>query len=117
MQTVEARQAEIQSLKSQIKELKSMIASVVTKSTDSKKEFMKLPSQVPLSPGSRQNAEMPALKKQLKRLKLKADNKMLEQQSEVAVSAMEAKPASKPLAVREPQKQSGLNERPLRRHQ
>lgn len=49
---------------------------------------------------------MAALRKQLKRLQVKAGNKMSESDPEVAVSAMKAKSVSKHHAARGPQKRS-----------
>lgn len=88
---VDTRQAEIQNLKAEIKELKSMVASVVTKSTQVKDDYMEVKT-ISAPPGSenRQDAELAALKKQLKRLKQKTTNKMPEQDAAVAVSTMEA---------------------------
>lgn len=88
---VDTRQAEIQSLKAEIKELKSMVASVVTKSANVKVDNMEAtPISAPPSSESRQDAELAALKKQLKRLKKKTSNQMSEQGAAVAVSTMEA---------------------------
>ncbi len=85
---VDTRQAEIQSLKAEIKELKSMVASVVTKSAN---DLMGVKTiSAPPGPENRQDAELAALKKQLKRLKQKTSNKMAEQDAAVAVSTMEA---------------------------
>ncbi|KAJ7986493.1 hypothetical protein DPEC_G00340450 [Dallia pectoralis] len=88
---VDTRQAEIQNLKAEIKELKAMVASVVTKSTHVKDDYMEVKT-ISAPPGSenRQDAELAALKKQLKRLKQKTSNKMPEQDAAVAVSTIEA---------------------------
>jgi len=86
---VDTRQAEIQSLKAEIKELKSMVASVVTQSTPVKEDYREAtPINAPPGPKNRQDAELAALKKQLKRLKQKTSNKMSEQ--DAAVSTMDA---------------------------
>ncbi|XP_056140241.1 paraneoplastic antigen Ma2 homolog [Lampris incognitus] len=61
------RQAEIQSLKAEIKELKSMVASVVTKSAHVKDDYIEdTPRSTPPGPENRQDTELAALKKQLK---------------------------------------------------
>ncbi|XP_058494566.1 uncharacterized protein LOC131465683 [Solea solea] len=88
-QEVDIRQAELQSLKAEIKELKSLVASVVTQSTPVKEDNREATciSALP-GPENRQDAELAALKKQLKRLKQKTSNKMTEQ--DAAVSTMEA---------------------------
>ncbi len=88
---VDTRQAEIQKLKAEIKELKSMVAAVVSKTTHDKDDYMEFKSGS-ASPGveNRQDAELAALKKQLKRLKQKTSNKMPEQDAAVTVSTMEA---------------------------
>ncbi|XP_039657908.1 paraneoplastic antigen Ma2 homolog [Perca fluviatilis] len=64
---VDTRQAEIQNLKAEIKELKSMVESVVTKSTQVKDDYMEVKT-ISAPPGSenRQDAELAALKKRLK---------------------------------------------------
>ncbi|XP_053274167.1 uncharacterized protein LOC128436464 [Pleuronectes platessa] len=88
-QKVDTRQAEIQSLKAEIKELKSMVATVVTQSTPVKEDYREAtPIHSPPGPENRQDAELAALKKQLKRLKQKTSNTMSEQ--DAAVSTMEA---------------------------
>lgn len=88
---VDTRQAEIQKLKAEIKELKSMVAAVVTKTTHDKDDYMEFKSSsAPPGVENRQDAELAALKKQLKRLKQKTSNKMPEQDAAVTVSTMEA---------------------------
>ncbi|XP_056157408.1 paraneoplastic antigen Ma2 homolog [Lampris incognitus] len=61
------RQAEIQSLKAEIRELKSTVASVVTKSAHVKDDYIEdTPRSAPPGPENRQDIELAALKKQLK---------------------------------------------------
>ncbi|KAK0147103.1 hypothetical protein N1851_013560 [Merluccius polli] len=65
-----------------------MVASVVTQSTPVKEDYRETtPINAPPGPENRQDAELAALKKQLKRLKQKTSNKMSEQ--DAAVSTME----------------------------
>ncbi|KAJ8348558.1 hypothetical protein SKAU_G00271470 [Synaphobranchus kaupii] len=88
---VDMKQAEIQNLKAEIKELKSMVASIVTKPEHIKEDYTEATSMsTPSGRENRQDSELAALKKQLKRLKQKANNKMTEPDAAVAVSTMEA---------------------------
>nr|XP_057906640.1 uncharacterized protein LOC131104002 [Doryrhamphus excisus]XP_057906648.1 uncharacterized protein LOC131104002 [Doryrhamphus excisus] len=88
---VDGKQAEIQNLKAELKELKSMVASVVTKQSRSKDDHSELThSSMPPSPENRQDPELAALKKELKRMKQKVMNKVTEPGTAVSVSTMEA---------------------------
>lgn len=88
---VDTRQAELQSLKAEMKELKALVAAVVTKSVKGKDDFVKFkPTSASPGPENQQDAELAALKKPLKRLKQKTSHRMSEQDAAVTVSAMEA---------------------------
>ncbi|KAI5616885.1 hypothetical protein C0J50_23556 [Silurus asotus] len=88
---VDTRQTEIQNLKAELKELKSMVASVVTKSTAVKDDYREVKIiSAPTGSENRQDAELAALKKQVKRLKVKTSNKMPEHDAAVTISTMEA---------------------------
>lgn len=86
-QEVDVKRAEIQSLKAEVKELKTMVASVVRKPTPVAQDCVKnkpvtiTPCQNPL------DAEPIALKKQVKRLQQKVSNR--ETEADVAVSKVE----------------------------
>lgn len=88
---VDTRQTEIQNLKAELKELKSMVASVVTKSTAVKDDYRVVKTNgAPPGSENRQDAELAALKKQVKRLKQKTSNKMPKHDATAIVSTMEA---------------------------
>ena len=93
---VDVKQAEIQNLKAELKELKSMVASVVTKQTHFKEEHTEAThTSTPPSSENQQDPEIAALKKELKRMKQKVKNKVTEADADVSVSSMEvSKPAS-----------------------
>ncbi|XP_067220215.1 paraneoplastic antigen Ma2-like [Chanodichthys erythropterus] len=64
---LDTRQTEIQNLKAELKELKSMVASVVTKSTAVKDDYREVKTNsAPPGSENRQDAELAALKKQVK---------------------------------------------------
>ncbi|XP_038574937.1 uncharacterized protein LOC119902683 [Micropterus salmoides] len=92
----DSKHAEIQSLKAEIKELKSMVTAVVTKSVLSKEEYSEPASASPSIDGK--DPELTALKKQVKRLQQKLTNKVREPDvspNPATVSAMEvSKPVS-----------------------
>ncbi|KAI3370897.1 hypothetical protein L3Q82_007406 [Scortum barcoo] len=93
---VDTRQADIQNLKAEIKELKSMVATVVTKSAHVKDDYREAKTiSTPPDSENRQDAELAALKKELKRLKQKTSNKMSQQDAVVAAMTIEA---SKPVS-------------------
>ncbi|KAI3370531.1 hypothetical protein L3Q82_025288 [Scortum barcoo] len=93
---VDTRQADIQNLKAEIKELKSMVATVVTKSAHVKDDYREAKTiSTPPDSENWQDAELAALKKELKRLKQKTSNKMSQQDAVVAAMTIEA---SKPVS-------------------
>lgn len=92
----DVKQAEIPNLKSEIKELKTLVASVVTRPKHTTQECAE---RAPVSPTphneSCPDSELKALKKQIKRLQQKFDHKVAEQGTEATVSTVEAaKPAT-----------------------
>ncbi len=92
-QNADVKQTEIQNLKSEIKELKALIAVVVSKPAhDTAVSSEKISPNVVYSECS-SDSEITALKKQMKRLQQKVTNKVAEPQA--AVSAMNT---SKPVA-------------------
>lgn len=92
-QNVEAKQIEIQSLRSEIKELKSLVAAVVSKPTPEASQE-KVSSSAATSSS---DSEVAALKKQLKHLQQKFTNKIAAPRA--SVSAVKA---SKPVASSPP---------------
>lgn len=93
----EAKQAEIQGLKAEIKELKSMVSAVVTQSFPCKEEHAEPLVSSPSLERS-QDAELAALKKQVKRLQKKLNNKASESDASPNAAAVSAMEASKPVS-------------------
>lgn len=73
-QAVDVKQAEIQTLKAEIKELKSIVASVVTKPSETKEYHNTVPATTSHPCENRQDSELAALKKQVMRLQKKLDH-------------------------------------------
>ncbi|XP_057684821.1 uncharacterized protein LOC130911119 [Corythoichthys intestinalis] len=91
-QAVDVKTTEIQQLKSEIKELKALVAAVVSNPTPEATNAPKSPVNAKDS-DSNADREVAALKKELKRLQQKVSNKVLEPQ--VAVSSVKmSQPAS-----------------------
>lgn len=75
-QEVSDKQAEIQTLKTDIKEIKSMFAAMATKSLPTETERnVKVPAEAWHTPEKDADSEVAALKKQVKRLQQKLNNK------------------------------------------
>ena len=92
-QNADVKQTEIQNLKSEIKELKALVAAVASKSAqDTTASSENIPPDIVYSECS-SDSEIAALKKQMKRLQQKVTNKVAEPQA--AVSAVNT---SKPVA-------------------
>lgn len=86
-QEADVKQAEIQSLKAEVKELKTMIASVVREPIPVVQECVGEKPETSTHGPTPLDAELIALKKQVKRLQQKVSNK--ETESEVTVSKVE----------------------------
>ncbi|XP_063075269.1 uncharacterized protein LOC134465509 [Engraulis encrasicolus] len=83
-QESETKQTEIQALKSEIKELKSLVAAVVSKPTQAMPDSTERTLVSAVSGESCHDSEITALKKQLKRLQQKVTNKVPETQTAAA---------------------------------
>lgn len=93
-QEVDGKQTEIQHLRSEIKELKALVAAVVSKQTP---DALAVPDKAPPSVVSSENSsdkEIAAVKKELKRLQQKFTTKVAEPPAAVAAVNM-AKPAAR----------------------
>ncbi|XP_035809415.2 uncharacterized protein LOC118471094 [Amphiprion ocellaris] len=88
-QDVEGKQAEIQTLKADIKEIKSMFAALATRPQLTEPERnIKAPAEIWHAPEKEAESEVAALKKQVKRLQQKLNNKRTNIDTPAAVMAV-----------------------------
>lgn len=109
-QAMDVKQAEIQNLKAEVKELKSIVAAVVTKPCETKEEYFDtVPATTARTCEKHQDSDLTALKKQVKRLQQKLNNKVTASDAPdnpTAVSTVEAttRAANSPIrTVRRPE--------------
>ena len=88
--------SEMQSLKSEMKELKSLVAAVAVKPLPFGQEIAKVSVASAMATGVQREAEVTALKKQVQRLQQQLDNKITEQEPSVSVSAVEPRRTDNP---------------------
>ena len=88
---IDVKQAEIQGLKAELKELKALVTAVVTRPDQAMLENVEI-TPFNASPHSEPgpDSELKALKKQMKRLQTKFTQKVTERETAAAVSTVEA---------------------------
>lgn len=89
-QSVEPKPSEIQSLKLEVKELKSLVAATAVTALPIQQEDVEVDVKLTGAVETQHVAEITALKKQVRRLQNKLNNKMTDNGSSVTVSAVEA---------------------------